>query len=165
MHRVILAVVVSVLLGGTFPVAQNTSVSEARVSAGTRANALGVIQGNALNSTSGPLANARLRLRNARTGRIVDTQTSDRAGLFTFKSVEPGTYIVEIVTPDQRVLAASEMLNVNAGERLSALVRLPMRVPVAAAVMGLTTPAILALAAAAGEAQILAVAATTSVTP
>jgi hypothetical protein len=163
MRRSILAVAVWVVSGTMFLAAQ-TTVS-GRVSSGTRPNTLGVIQGNALNSTNGPLAEAILRLRDARTGRIVDTQISDRAGLFTFKGVEPGIYVVEIVTRDQKVLAASEMLNVNSGERLSALVRLPLRVPVAASMAGMTTPAILALAVAAGQAQILAIAATTSVTP
>jgi hypothetical protein len=165
MHRIILAVATAVLLGTTFLAAQTTNVPAVRVLPGTRPNVLGVIQGNALNSTNGPLSEAILRLRDARTGRIVDTQISDRGGLFTFKGVEPGSYIVEIVTPDQKILAASEMLNVNAGERLSALVRLPLHAPAAAGLLGHTTPSILALAAAAGAAQILAVAATTSVTP
>jgi Prealbumin-like fold domain len=169
MHRIILAVVIGVMLGTTFPAAQTASVSRARALPGTRPNVLGVIQGNALNSTNGPLADAILRLRDARNGRIVDSQISDRDGLFTFNGVEPGSYIVEIVSRDQKTLAASEMLNVNGGERVSALVRLPLHIPAAAAVaagmMGQSTPAIVALAAAAGAAQILAVAATTSVTP
>lgn len=170
MHRIILAVVTGVLLGTTFPAAQTASVSAARALPGTRPNVLGVIQGNALNSTNGPLADAILRLRDARNGRIVDSQVSDRDGLFIFKGVEPGSYIVEIVSRDQKTLAASEMLNVNGGERLSALVRLPMQhIPVAAAVaagiIGLSGPAIAAVTTAAGAAQILAVAATTSVTP
>ncbi|HEY1909607.1 MAG TPA: SpaA isopeptide-forming pilin-related protein [Vicinamibacterales bacterium] len=165
MHRIVLAVAAGVLLGTTLAAAQTTSVTGVRVLSGTRPNVLGVIQGNALNSTNGPLADAILRLRDARTGRIIGRQISDRGGLFTFKGVEPGSYVVEIVTPDQKTLAASEMLNVNGGERLSALVRLPLRVPAASGVLGHTAPSLLAVAAAAGAAQILAVTATTSVTP
>src|SRR5438477_10111234 len=49
---------------------------------GTRANVLTTIQGNALNSTNGPLANNVLRLRDARFGRIVATVLSDNSGIF-----------------------------------------------------------------------------------
>ncbi len=94
---------------------------------GTRPNVLTSIQGNALSSTNGGLPNAYVRLRDARIGRIVDTQISDKSGLFAFKAVDPGSYIVEIVDNQQSVLAASQLLNVNAGEAVSAVVKLPFR--------------------------------------
>jgi len=70
-----------------------------------------------------------IRLRDARFGRIVDTQLTDRSGIFTFAKIEPGTYIVELVSDNQSILAASELLNVNAGDLVSAVVKLPFRVP------------------------------------
>src|SRR5579872_633310 len=91
---------------------------------GTRPNVLTSIQGNTLSSTNGTLANAYVRLRDARIGRIVDTQISDKSGLFAFKAVDPGTYIVEIVDNQQSVLAASQLLNVSAGDAVSAVVKL-----------------------------------------
>jgi hypothetical protein len=84
-----------------------------------------VIQGNALSSTNGQLPNALVRLRDARFGKILGTQTTDRLGLFEFKGVEPGTYIVEMVSPDQTILAASQLISVNAGEAVSAVIKLP----------------------------------------
>lgn len=132
---------------------------------GTRANVLTTIQGNALSSTNGSLPNAIVRLRDARTGRIVDSQITDRSGLFAFKAVDPGTYIVEIMGNDQSILAASEMLNVNAGEAISAVVKLPFRISPLAGLLGNTTPSALAVLAAAGTAQLLAVQATTNTTP
>jgi hypothetical protein len=39
--------------------------------------------------------------------------------------VDPGTYIVELLSRDRTVLAASEILNVNAGDAVSAVVRTP----------------------------------------
>ena len=91
--------------------------------------ALTTIQGNALDSSNGRLANAVVRLRDARYGRIVDTQLTDKSGLFAFKAIDPGTYIVEIMSNDKSILAASELLNVNLGEVESAVVKLPVRIP------------------------------------
>jgi hypothetical protein len=98
-----------------------------------------VIQGNALDSTDGQLSNAVVRLRDARFGRIIETQYTDQSGMFTFKSIEPGTYIVEIVGKDQSILAASQLLNVNAGEAVLAVVKLPFHVPPFAQLMGTST--------------------------
>src|SRR6476659_4954561 len=75
------------------------------------------IQGNALTSTDGPLNDMIVRLRDARFGTIIGSQTTDKSGLFEFRSVDPGTYIVEVMANDQSaVLAASQLLNINGGE-------------------------------------------------
>ncbi len=132
-----------------------------RMLPGTRPNVLTMIQGNTLNSTNGSLPNAMVRLRDARIGRIVDSQVSDKSGLFAFRAVDPGSYIVEIISTDQTVLAASQMLSVNAGEAISAVVKLPFRIPTFAGLLGSTTPSAAAVTAAAGTAQVLAVRATT----
>ena len=95
------------------------------------------IQGNALTSTNGALANAFVRLRDARVGQIVETQVTDQSGLFAFPAVDPGSYIVEIMGQDQySVLAASQMLNVGPGEAVSAIVKLPFKIPPFAGVLG-----------------------------
>lgn len=111
---------------------------------GARSAAFSTIQGNALTSTNGQLANTMVRLRDARYGRIIDSQLTDKSGLFAFKGVDPGSYIVEIVGTDQTsVLAASELLNVDAGEVVSAVVKLPLRVSPFARILGgpMGTPA------------------------
>ena len=132
---------------------------------GTRPNVLTTIQGNALTSTNGALSNALVRLRDARIGRIVDTQLTDKSGLFAFKALDPGSYIVEVMSNDQSILAASQMLNVNAGEAISAVVKLPFRIPPFAGLLGNTTPSAVAVTAAAASAQVLAVQATTATSP
>jgi|SRR5689334_17330244 Prealbumin-like fold domain len=125
-----------------------------------------VIQGNALNSTNGQLPNAIVRLRDARFGRIVDTEVTDQSGLFTFHNVDPGTYIVEMMGNDSTVLAASQLLNVNGGEVVSAIVKLPFRVPPFAGAMGVnSTPTASLLAAQAAANGVIAVATTTPVSP
>ena len=147
------------------PGAPTPSSQAPRLLPGTRPNVLTIIQGNALSSTNGGLANAMIRLRDARIGRIVDNQISDRSGLFAFKAVDPGSYIVEIMGNDQSILAASQMLNVNAGESVSAVVKLPFRIPPFAGLLGNTTPSAAAVTAAASTAQVLAVQATTDDSP
>ena len=110
------------------PGPRSSIVNQALISQ-AKQKALTTIQGNALDSSNGRLANAVVRLRDARYGRIVDTQLTDKSGLFAFKAIDPGSYIVEIMSSDKSILAASELLNVNLGEVESAVVKLPFRIP------------------------------------
>jgi hypothetical protein len=107
-----------------------------RLLPGTRADVVSTIRGNALDSTNGKLANTLVRLRDARVGTIVETQFTDSTGAFAFKSLDPGNYIVEIMAADQTVLAASPLINISAGEAVSAIVKLAFRIPPFAGVLG-----------------------------
>ena len=119
--------------GATNAVAPGLKAATERLAAST------MIHGNALDSTAGQLANAMVRLRDARYGRIVETQYTDQSGMFAFKGLEPGSYVVEILASDQSILAASQLLNINAGEAVAAVVKLPFHVPPFAELMGTTT--------------------------
>ena len=131
-----------------------------------RTNALTMIQGNALNSTNGALNDVAVRLRDARFGRIIDTQQTDKSGLFAFKALDPGSYIVEIMANDQSVLAASQLLNVDAGEAVSAVVKLPFRIPPFAGILGNTAmPSAGAIATQAAANGIAAIVPTSPVSP
>jgi hypothetical protein len=128
--------------------------------------ALTRIQGNALDSTNGQMRNAVVRLRDARFGRIVDTQLTDKSGLFEFKAIDPGAYVVEIVAADQSILAASQLLEVNLGAAVSAIVKLPFRTPLLAGLMGgASTPSAAALTARAALGTVAAVVPTSPVSP
>ncbi len=127
---------------------------------GTRPNVFTTIQGNALSSTNGVLPDTVVRLRDARAGRIVDIQTTDRSGLFAFRSLDPGSYIVELVGNDQSILAASQILNVNAGEAVSAVVKLPFRLPPFGGLLGHTVPSAAAVSSAAAASGVMATAVT-----
>ena len=134
--------------------------------AADRLTASTVIHGNALDSTDGQLANAVVRLRDARYGRIVETQYTDQSGMFEFKGLEPGTYIVEILGNDQSILAASQLLNVNAGEAVVAVVKLPFNVPPFAQMMGTrTTASAVALVLEAAASGITALVPTAPISP
>ena len=128
--------------------------------------AFSTIMGNALDSTDGQLANVVVRLRDARFGRIVETQYTDKSGIFTFKGLEPGSYIVEILANDDTILAASQLLNVNAGETASTVVKLPFKVPPFAGMMGTaTTPSAYALVLEAVATGITALVPTAPISP
>ena len=119
---------------------------------GTRESAFARIQGNALDSADNGLPDSPVRLRDARLGGIVETQVTDKAGLFVFRPVDPGFYIVELVTDNRTVLAASELLNVAAGDVVSTVVQLPRRIPEIGGLLGHSVrwAAVAAAAAASG---------------
>lgn len=115
--------------------AARASVTKSALSK-VRTSAFTSIQGNALNSTNGAMRDVVVRLRDARFGRIVGTQLTDKSGMFAFDALDPGTYIAELMANDESVLAASQLLNVHAGEAASAVVKMPFRLPPFAGVMG-----------------------------
>src|SRR5205085_7935454 len=87
-------------------------------------------------------------------GQIVETQMTDQAGIFTFRTVDPGSYIVELLGQDRAsVLASSQILYLGPGQAISAVVKLPFKVPPFAGVLGNTVPSattVLSQAAASG---------------
>jgi hypothetical protein len=139
--------------GGTAP-----SATTSRLLPGTRGNVFTTIQGNALTSTNSALVNGAVRLRDARFGRVVDTTITDKSGMFAFRTIDPGTYIVELMGNDESVLAASELISVNAGEAATAVVKLPFRIPPFAGVLGNSAPSAAAVTAEAAASGVLATA-------
>ena len=136
--------------------ATNPNPAGARLLPGTRGNIFTTIQGNALNSTNGALPNSLVRLRDARFGRVIDSQLTDRSGMFSFRTVDPGSYIVEVMGNDQTVLAASQIINVNSGDAVTAIVKLPFRIPPFAGVLGNSAPSAAAVTAEAAASGVLA---------
>ena len=135
-----------------------------RLLPGTRESAFSTIQGNAGDGAGHSMANSVVRLRDARLGRIVDTLTTDKSGAFAFKGVDPGNYVVELMSPSSTVLTASPMLSVNAGEVVSAALRLPF-VPPFAGLFGQNAAQATVLTSAAASTGVLNVAATVDVSP
>ena len=122
---------------------------------GTRVSGLSTIRATAVTSTNNPLRAAIVRLRNATTGRIFPTRLTDRTGLCVFSGIDAGTYVVELMGDDQTMLAATQIINVNAGEEMNVIVRLPFKIPPLGGLLGSSIPsatAVIALAAATGVA-------------
>ena len=177
MSRLLSIATVSLMAVSALPLAAQqqaaTAVNTARSTvskaalAKAKENALTSIQGNALNSSNGQMNGVVVRLRDARFGRIVDTQLTDKSGLFAFKALDPGSYIVEIMSNDQSIMAASQLLNVNAGEAVSAVVKLPFRIPPFAGILGqgTSTPTAAAVAAEAAASSVAAVVPTIPISP
>jgi hypothetical protein len=88
-----------------------------------------VIQGAAWNADDSPIPGAKLRLRNAITGRIEAGAIADAAGRFTFANVGGGTYVVELVSDSGRILAVGQAFVAAPGETVATFIRLGARVP------------------------------------
>lgn len=126
---------------------------------GTREGAFTEVQGNALDSGNSVLPRQPVRLRDARSGRIVGAQVTDSSGLFAFRSLDPGTYVVELLNASGAVLASSQLLNLNPGETVTAVVRLAFRMPALGGLFGgRKGPQAAAVAAAAAASGVLAAA-------
>lgn len=130
---------------------------------GTRETAFSTIQVSARDSTNGILPDTAVRLRDARLGRIVGTRLTDKSGMFVFRAVDPGSYIVELLDSADNVLAASQLINVNAGDTISVVVKLPFRLPVLGGLFGHTTAQAVAIISAAAATGVLNAATTTDV--
>ena len=140
MRRTLLIMASALLLAAPLSAQAPATAAASKLLPGTRVGVFSTIQGNAVNSTNGALTNTLVRLRDARYGHIVDRVMTDKLGSFTFRGVDPGNYVVEIMNPsNDAVLASSQVLNVSAGEAVSALVKLPFRIPAFAGLIGNTT--------------------------
>lgn len=173
MRQILIAVLIAAVPATTL-VAQrpagrdiNTAHSaraESRLRADPSATVITRIEGNAVDSAQRALPKSLVRLRDARSGRIIDFQVTDKTGEFAFRGMDPGIYIVELVADDHRVLAASQILNVNYGDTVSTMVKLPIRTGLGAGLLSNATTAA-ALAASAAASGILTTQSTADVTP
>jgi len=137
-----LSTVFALLLAAASVSAQTPAAAAAsKLLPGTRSGVLSSIQGNAVNAQNGALPDTLVRLRDARSGRILESVTTDKQGMFSFRGIDPGNYVVEVMTPAKNaVLASSTVLDVGTGEAVSALVKLPFRIPPFAGLIGNATP-------------------------
>ncbi len=87
------------------------------------------IIGAAWKADNTPIPNAKLRLRNAVTGRMQAATLANDAGQFVFGDIESGSYIVELIADSGRILAISHTLAVGPGETVATFVRLGTKVP------------------------------------
>jgi hypothetical protein len=142
------------------PVAAATSTASPRLLPGTRRDVFTTINGNALSANNARIAGAVVRLRNARVGGISGRTVTDRSGLFTFQGIEPGTYIVELLDAQETVVAASQLLDVGAGEVATTVVKLPFGPAPLGGLLGHTVSSAAAIASAAAASGVLAAAVT-----
>jgi hypothetical protein len=163
MRRVIAAMTIS-LVAAIGVSAQQPSVlgrlipsGQAGLLPGTPRSAFGAIEGTAFSSTNAAMADMLMRLRDARLGSIVDSQMTNQSGLFAFRTVDPGSYVVELLGPDEHtVLAASQLLTVSAGDSISTIVKLPFELAPLAGLLGTSAPAAAVIASSAAASGVMA---------
>lgn len=87
------------------------------------------ILGTAWKADNAPIPYARVRLRNVATGRAEATAVANASGQYTFDNVENGSYVIELVNEDGKVLALGQVFSVGPGETVATFVRLGARAP------------------------------------
>ena len=87
------------------------------------------ITGGAWNADNTPIPFAKLRLRNVVTGKIRATTVADDAGQFVFSNIESGSYIVELVAENGKIVAIGRALTAGPGETVATFVRVGAKVP------------------------------------
>ena len=126
----------------------------------------GAVSGVAQSADKAPLSNFRVHVRNANTGELAGSTTSNQAGQFSFGSLQPGNYVVEIVDATGKVVGLSPSLSVAAGSTVTVTVGATAAGALAAAgggglsMLGLGPLASVAVAGAASAAAVTAVVAT-----
>lgn len=112
-------------------VALNTRVTLPGLPGSTRA--VGVrstsILGAAWEADNTPIPNARLRLRNVLSGKIAATTTANEMGQFAFNDIESGSYLIELVGENGKILALGHAFTVAPGDTVATFVRLGTKVP------------------------------------
>jgi hypothetical protein len=89
--------------------------------------AYATIDGKTVDWADAPLANAPVRLRDVRLGRVSQVQLSDKDGRFAFHKLDPGSFVVELLDGDRRVVTASEIVHLGGGDTKTVVVRVPRR--------------------------------------
>lgn len=75
----------------------------------------GALAGVARSADQAPMPGFRIQVRNANTGVMAGMTTSNQAGEFSFNSLVPGNYVVEIIDASGRVVGLSPSITVGAG--------------------------------------------------
>ena len=87
------------------------------------------VMGAAWNVNNTPIPGARVQLRNVVTGKIAGNAVADDAGRFTFTNIEGGTYVVELVAPNGKILTVGHPFAIASGETVATFVRLAAQAP------------------------------------
>jgi hypothetical protein len=108
------------------------------------------ILGAAWNPDNTPIPDARLRLRNVLTGKIEATAIANDAGQFAFTGIETGSYVIELVTGNGKLLSVGHAFTIGPGETVATFIRLGTKVPWFDAFFGNASSAVTAAAASTG---------------
>src|SRR5690349_11791637 len=77
------------------------------------------LRGRAFTSNLHELPDARVQLRDLKTGQLVNSTTSNATGEFSFENLKPGDYIVELADASGHVLGTSPAFTLGAAKSVS----------------------------------------------
>jgi hypothetical protein len=109
-----------------------------------------VVRGVVWKADNSPFPNPKVRLRNLHSGRVEASAVGTEVGQFNFSQVEGGTYLVELVDDNGKVIAVGQTFRVDSGDTIATFVRLPAPQSWYSGVFGNTAAAVLAAASSAG---------------
>jgi hypothetical protein len=101
----------------------------ARAATATNEAGTTVVAGIAWRSDNTPIPNARLQLRNVKTGKLEGATIADDIGRFRFTGVETGSYVVELVSDGGKILSVGQTFTIAPGDSVSTFVRLASKAP------------------------------------
>jgi hypothetical protein len=100
-----------------------------RVGAKAAANGETSVRGAAWNFDNSPIAGAHVQLRNLVSGRVEASAVANETGRFAFAKIEGGTYAVELIGQNGKVLTVGHAFVIAPGETVATFVRLGTKVP------------------------------------
>lgn len=103
--------------------------ASARVGAATGSGGFTSVLGAAWKMDNSPIPGARVQLRNVISGKVEATTVADQAGQFTFTRIEGGSYVVELIGENGKILTVGHAFVIAPGETVATFVRLGTKVP------------------------------------
>jgi hypothetical protein len=85
------------------------------------------ILGSVIDIRQIPVTHVRVQLRDLKTGKIIAQAESNANGEYEFELLEPGTFVVEMVMSDNRVIALSNAGSLGSYQTLNTVIQLPGR--------------------------------------
>ena len=118
----------AVLAGLTFPGGLMADTNGPRASGGvSSADKSTSVRGVVWNADDSPLPHAKVRLRNLQTGRVDAAAAANENGQFAFASLEVGSYVIELLDDNDKVIAVGQSFRLERGETVATFVRLGTR--------------------------------------
>jgi hypothetical protein len=103
--------------------------SPSRVGASAAATGVTSVLGVAWRVDNTPIAAAHVQLRNLVSGKVDARAVANEAGEFTFSHIEGGTYAVELLGENGRIVTVGHAFVIAPGETVATFVRLGTRIP------------------------------------
>jgi hypothetical protein len=101
----------------------------ARVGATAGTGGMTSVIGAAWKMDNSPIPGAQVQLRNLVSGKVEARSVADEAGQFTFARLEGGTYAVELLGENGKIVTVGHAFVIAPGETVATFVRLGTKVP------------------------------------